>query len=115
MAETLLKAVQNTTHSDQLEALGQSLAAVLGKDTNDDSYVATIFEVLKYPNSPTGELQDLLLQAIRNRFPDAPSKKQGFWAMVEWAENDKRFPKLDLASPPSRANEPTVLTAEKSP
>lgn len=96
--DKFLAALQATQDHFQLQALGQGVAAVASRINDDQRAASVLFELLKNPLLP----QEALTDAIRKRFPDAPSKDQGFWALIEWADKQRkenRFLDLDLASP----------------
>ena len=93
MVGRFLAAIQATGNPDKLEVLAQRLATVASGIAADDKAASLLFELLKNPLIP----HDAITDTIRKRFPDAPPKEQGFWALVEWA--DKQFPHIDLDAP----------------
>ncbi|MGY6277521.1 nSTAND1 domain-containing NTPase [Methylomonas sp. MgM2] len=110
VTDNLMAVLRRTSDYGESRALGLSAANVARYIADDQQAASVLFELLKNPLLP----RDALTDAIRKRFPDAPSKDQGFWVLIEWADRQRkenRFPNLDLASP----LKPPIETAASQP
>lgn len=107
VAKAIVSAMQDTRDSARGLAFSQGLTAVAPAIGDDRQTAVLLFRTLKNPFIP----RDPITDAFRKRFPDAPRKEQGFWALIEWAEKEG-FCGLDLEAP---LPQPPKIVASPTP
>ena len=97
----------STSGSDrESTAWALAIADLLPQDP-EERYTEGFVEILKYPTA-AGAVADALIERIRKRDATAPGAPAGIQANVAWIA--KKFPSVDLATPPKRPEKPSWLT-----
>jgi hypothetical protein len=97
----------STSGSDgESTAWALAIADLLPQDP-EERYTEGLVEILKYPTA-AGAAADALIERIRKRDATAPGAPAGIQANVAWIA--KKFPSVDLATPPKPPEKPGSLT-----
>ena len=94
--DRVLDAIGKTTDPNQLEALGQTVAALVTLLGSSESTVAAIVvNALKLPNLALDSVDEAVIAPLHALHPDMPA--DGFWAVVDWLRD--RYPSIDFEGP----------------